>query len=854
MSALTDLQNLFRDLFQLELADLDFGIYRLLRLKREEIEAFLNKQLPSHVEKAFQSYAIEERTALEGEISILSERVRKEISEEALSPNGDVNPQYQDVKVKAAQELLQRYQTAREKLKSVHASEAQMAEVFNHLYSFFSRYYDSGDFIPRRRYGALETYAVPYRGEEVFFHWANKDQHYVKTAENFRDYAFTVDTLSGPSSIRFLLTEASVPPGNLKGDTRYFFPVPGEAAWDTHSRTFRLPFHYRLPMDKEVERYGKNSKFQEGVLQEVLPKILKRVPDVNVHAVLAAPVDQKDGQDLSLLLKRLRHFCRRNSTDYFIHKDLEGFLKRELEFYIKDQVLHLGDLDGDLESKRRTVRVFRELAEEVIMFLVQIENVQKRLFEKRKFVLRTDYLVPIKEVPRELWKEVLSNKEQLNAWKDLFAIEPSKKVDKGKEEFLKEHPTLVVNTAYFSPEFKDRLLASFSDLDGATDGLLVHAENYQALQLLERKYAGKIKCVYTDPPYNTGNDEFIYKDRYRHSSWLAMIEERLRVGQKYLSQDGTITISVDDVEISPLIYLARNVFGDEQQLATLVWDRNRKNDATFFSVGHEYMLVFAQDKDLLKSRGVQLRELKPGIEDARKKFEQLRKKYKDNWSLVQADWNQYVRGLKDYETKGILSKYPKMAPRGPYRDDGNINWPGTGGPRYTVPHPKTKKPCKIPKSGWRYPTEERFWEEYDKGNIAFGVDETTVPGVIYYLFESTDQVMGTVFWSYAQTALDEFNDLFGRRVFENPKNWRDIKRVCNYLTARDDWICDYFAGSGTTGHAVIELNRESQSQRRFLLVEMADYFDSDFAAYTESDVRVCMERRQANRDANEPRP
>ena len=197
-------------------------------------------------------------------------------------------------------------------------------------------------------------------------------------------------------------------------------------------------------------------------MQEALPKILKKIPDVNVHAVLAAAVDQKDGQDISLLLKRLRHFCRRNTTDYFIHKNLEGFLKRELEFFIKDQVLHLSDLDGDLESKRRTLRVFRELAEEVITFLAQIENVQKRLFEKRKFVLRTDYLVPIKEVPRELWKEVLSNKEQLKTWKDLFAIEPPKKAE-GKEDFLKQHPTLVVNTAYFPPEFRDKLLASFSD-------------------------------------------------------------------------------------------------------------------------------------------------------------------------------------------------------------------------------------------------------------------------------------------------------------------------------------------------------------------------------------------------------
>jgi adenine-specific DNA-methyltransferase len=468
----------------------------LLRLKREEIEAFLSKQLPSHVEKAFQSFASEERTALESEIAGLSDRIRKEVSEDALLSNGDVSPQYQDIKVKAAEELLQRYQAAREKLKSVHASEAQMAEVFNHLYAFFSRYYDSGDFIPRRRYGALETYAVPYRGEEVFFHWANQDQHYVKTAENFRDYSFTVETLTGPSRIRFALTEASVPPGNIKGDTRYFFPLPGEVTWDNNSRTFELPFQYRLPTEKEAERYGKNSKFQEGLLQEALPKILKKIPDVNVHAVLSAHVDQKDGQDTSLLLKRLRHFCRRNTTDYFIHKDLQGFLKRELEFYIKDQMLHLGDLDGDLEAKRRTVRVFRQLADEVITFLAQMENVQKRLFEKRKFVLRTDYLVPIKEVPRELWKEVLSNKEQLKGWKDLFAIAPKKdlfnKAGKVNEQFLKEHPTLVVNTGYFQPEFKGRLLISFSDLDEITDGILIHGENYQTLRLLKRKFTGKV--------------------------------------------------------------------------------------------------------------------------------------------------------------------------------------------------------------------------------------------------------------------------------------------------------------------------------------------------------------------------
>jgi adenine-specific DNA-methyltransferase len=788
MSALTNLQNLFRDLFQLELADLDFGIYRLLRLKREEIEAFVSKQLPSHVEKAFQSYASQERTALEGEISILSERVRKEISDDALLANGDVSPQYRDIKAKAAQELLQRYQAAREKLKSVQASEAQMAEVFNHLYSFFARYYDSGDFIPRRRYGAFETYAVPYRGEEVFFHWANKDQHYVKTAENFRDYAFTVETLSGPSRVRFLLTEASVPPGNLKGDTRYFFPVSEDAAWDTESRTFRIPFHYRLPSEKEVERYGKNSKFQEGVLQDILPRILKKVPDVNVHAVLAAAVDQKDGRDISLLLKRLRHFCRRNTADYFIHKNLEGFLKRELEFYIKDQMLHLGDLDGDLESRRRTLRVFRELAEEVITFLAQIENVQKRLFEKRKFVLRTDYLVPIKEVPPELWKEVFSNKEQLKAWKDLFAIEASKKA--GKEEFLKQHPTLVVHTVYFPPEFKDKLLASFPDLDEATDGLLVHAENYQALQLLERKYAGKIKCVYIDPPYNTGNDEFVYKDRYRHSSWLAMMEERLRMSSRLLHSEGLFMTSCDEHELDRLRVCLVNEGLFNGFVTTLVWKARNFTDTRStigISLDHEYILASGatakarfkgQQKDISKYANPDRDRRGPWTSCSLLGKATAQQRPNLHYEFKNPETGETYRCPS--QTGWICSKSTMLS----YIEEKRILWP--------------KKP------GGR-PRLKVFLEELKSEFMGF-------PSIIDDVFTSD----GTV----------ELRNLFGAQVYPFPKPSDLVRSLVGQSGHEETLVMDFFAGSGTTGHAVLNLNREDTGRRKFILVEMADYFDT----------------------------
>ncbi|HSB69287.1 MAG TPA: hypothetical protein VLT62_08160 [Candidatus Methylomirabilis sp.] len=538
MDPLKKLQELMRELFQLEFADLDFGLYRLLHLKRHEIEAFLTEQLPRRVVEVFKGMASEERSALEEGVSELAGRIRADIALDALLESGEPNVEHPGFKAKFGQDLLAAYEAKRRQLLSVQVGEAQKAEVFNHLYAFFSRYYEAGDFIPRRRYGAQEAYAVPYNGEETFFHWANKDQHYVKTAEAFRDYVFVVEVLGGPYRVRFVLTHATLPPGNTKGDTRYFFPISEEVGWVKESKVLRIPFHYRLPTEKEVERFGRNSKLQDGVLLDALPRLLKAISDATLRSALSEIVEQREDQEVSLLLKRLRHFTRRNTTDYFIHKDLEGFLKRELEFYLKDQVLHFDDLDGDLESKRRTLRVIRELAEDIIRFLAQVQAVEKRLFEKRKFVLRTDYLVPIKEVPRKLRPEILASKAQIEAWKSLFALEPRKDLfnQKGKvnERFLEEHPTLVVNTAHFPPEFKDQILAGFENLDEATDGLLIDSENYQALRFLENKYAGKVQFIYIDPPYNTGSDDFVYKDRYQHSSWAAMILERMEEARKLL--------------------------------------------------------------------------------------------------------------------------------------------------------------------------------------------------------------------------------------------------------------------------------------------------------------------------------
>jgi adenine-specific DNA-methyltransferase len=619
-TALEKLQELLRTLFQFELSDLDFGIYRLFRLKQDELKAFIEKQLPETADKAFAEMTGSDSKQLSKDVERLAERIRSEVDPDAILDNGVVKDEVRSIKAKAIKELITEYETKKSKLDSVHVTEEQKQDVFNHLYNFFSRYYDACDFIPRRFYGARSQYAVPYSGAETNFHWANKDQHYVKTAEAFRDYAFTIEALGGPFRVRFVITSANIPKDNTKGERRYFFPLSHEITYDKESKTLRVPFHYRLPIDAELKSGSSpggedeqakkvtGDKLQESLLRQVQESVLSKGKDVVLANRLAQVVNEeeveRDGAEpLTLLLKRLRHFAQRHTRDYFIHKNLKIFLSTELEFYIKDQILHLGDIEGDLEAKRRMLRVFRHLADDLVTFLSQIEDVQLHLFEKRKFVLRTDYLVTIANIPKELRKEILDPKagaRQLDEWKHLYAFNDCAELLgwKGKltEAFLDKHPTLVISTANYDEAFKSRLLESFNNLDEVIDGLLVHAENFQALNCLKRKFSARTQCIYIDPPYNTGKDGFIYKDRYQHSSWLAMMQQRSEAARGFLSAGGVILSSIGDHELHRLLELGSVVFGEENHLATFIWntDGNIDNQSKI-KQNHEYVVAFARE-------------------------------------------------------------------------------------------------------------------------------------------------------------------------------------------------------------------------------------------------------------------
>lgn len=388
-----------------------------------------------------------------------------------------------------------------------------------------------------------------------------------------------------------------------------------------------------------------------------------------------------------------------------------------------------------------------------------------------------------------------------------------------------------------------------------TKNLFIEGDNLEVLKLLQKSYSGKIKMIYIDPPYNTGND-FVYPDDYRdniknylaltgqmdtegkkltsnseksgsyHGNWLSMIQPRFHLAKKLLRDDGIIIVSVDDVEFCNTRKLLDEEFGEENFIATLVFDKNRKNDAKYFSVGHEYMVIYFKNKQKFSDEKVIFRGEKEGVEELRNKFYQLRKTYNDDWERVRQGLLEYYATIDADDPRQPLTRFKKVDEKGPYRDDGNINWPGGNGPMYEILHPKTKQPCKFPISGWRYPTPERFWEEVENGRIVFGPDETTVPRVRTNIFDNTDQVMVSVHYSYAQTSTNKFNELFdGQRVFDNPKSITDIASLIAYLCADDDIILDFFAGSATTAHAVMIENSKKCTHRRFIMVQLPEVLD-----------------------------
>jgi len=334
------LQLLLRELFQFDCSDLDFGIYRIMNFKRDAIKRFIEQDLPAAIDKELNVGVLASQSQVAAELEEVAQQIRDQIDESAIDGDG-VLVKHQTTN------LGKRYLALQSRASGAQNRVALEAAIYNHLYAFFSRYYDGGDFLSKRRYSGQEKYAIPYNGEEVYLHWANSDQYYVKTGEYFTDYCF----VSRGITVHFKLQEADVEKDNVKGDKRFFIPLPKQASFDAEAREAIIPFEYRPLTEQESIKYGKRNQ-QETILGEALETIPAQFKQ-QADALAAVLAERKtaNGDPVTALEHHLRQYTRRNTYDFFVHKDLEGFLTRELDFYLKNEVLKLGDMEAAGEDR-----------------------------------------------------------------------------------------------------------------------------------------------------------------------------------------------------------------------------------------------------------------------------------------------------------------------------------------------------------------------------------------------------------------------------------------------------------------------------------------------------------------------
>lgn len=388
-----------------------------------------------------------------------------------------------------------------------------------------------------------------------------------------------------------------------------------------------------------------------------------------------------------------------------------------------------------------------------------------------------------------------------------------------------------------------------------TKNLFIEGDNLEALKLLQESYLGRVKLIYIDPPYNTGND-FVYADDFAessaeylarsgqksevgerlvanteangrfHSDWLSMMYSRMKLARSLLADDGIAIVAIADHEHGNLRLLLDEVFGNGNFLANVVWQGGSKNDARFTSQGLDYMLIYARDVARLIETDARWTEPKKG-------HSRVMEVAKEVWSASGHDATKATSAFRKRlrEMRGELEpavfRYDQIDENGrPFQADNLAKPSATGTSRYDLAHPVTGLPVKMPKEGWRF-SPSTMAERIARGQVIFGPDHTSTPRLKRYLDEMDTQAIKPVFTQERASAAYALKKLLDSDVFPYTK---DVDVLAKWISAvtQDDpsaVILDFFAGSGSTGHAVMKLNAADGGNRRYILVQLNEAID-----------------------------
>ena len=691
-------------------------------------------------------------------------------------------------------------------------AKALREEIFDKLHTFFSRYFSESGSVYFRDTPAWqpiyqrvdnrdngEYCRVDDPGRDVMLVWKTSMLHYVKTDMTLKNMTVKLESKTrepAPGVRVFAFDVSKLPPKKNNERRDFIFKYAGKADDPQNPDAIRIEVH--------PARNGGKTKFAELAAEAA------ESSELQVH---------EDN-----LREAATKFLRQSEADYFINRNPRHFLKEQLDLWMFSYALR----DSSEFSKARIseLRAIREISELVIDFVAQFENQLLRIWEKPKFARAINYVVTADRLPAEILKKAVNSpgaKPQIAEWQKLNLV-PDNFVFSNLLKGEGELQFLPLDTKHFK-ELETEILQHLAKkyggenaiLDRALDGELVHSENWQTLNTLGRKFKGQVKCIHIDPPYNTDTSGFLYVNNYKHSTWLTMMEGRIEAAIPFLSEDGVFQCHIDENEYERLHLLFEKT--PTLNAGTLVWDKqNPMLGGKGIAMQHEYIIWRTMRTASFYLRSVNAKMIIAKAKSFMRKYGGVNAKSRQEfaaWIDANPKLSGGERSYRNLDNDGRIYQSVAMV------------WPNPSQPpeQFFVPliHPSTGKPCPVPPKGWSQ-SPVKMKELQDRDEIIFGKDESVQPRRKIFLSGDSSRQVSSILRSGSRGSRDmdaldlDFSYCHPVSVYED---------LLGATTPdKSGIILDFFAGSGTTAHAVLNLNREDNGSRKFILAELGEHFDS----------------------------